>query len=226
VVVVVVVGSSSICRPVLSTLYVAPTAPFPCLHPGPGSTGSSCPLLDCTTSALTAFLAAVQAGPPGVDGTHAAIRTLAEAVGRPCLGASAPDDAETARRCHAVAAVALPWIVSVLDVQGGSSSALTQDALVLLLLAWRHRHTDSDFEDGDEAVLTQIANSIVRMLDAHGRDAGVVEAGLALLAELAKVLWLSAPSQVRGHVFWSIQGVFLGGSGSLRRIVCYHFERP
>ena len=121
-------------------------------------------------------------------------------MGRPCLGAGAPDDAETARRCHAVAAVALPWIVSVLDVQGGSSSALTQDALVLLLLAWQHRHTDSDFEDGDEAVLTQIANSIVRMLDAHGRDAGVVEAGLALLAELARNEWGNVTSQVRGGV--------------------------
>jgi hypothetical protein len=120
-------------------------------------------------------------------------------VGRPCLGTGASDDAELemARRRQAVAAVAVPWIVGILDIHGSSSPGMARDALALLLVLSRHCHTDDD-EDEEDGVLTQLANSIGPMLDAHARDAGVVEAGLALLAELAKDAWWNAASQVRG----------------------------
>ena len=107
-----------------------------------------------------------------------------------------------ARRRAAVAVVALPWIVGTLDVHGSSSPGMARDALALLLVLSWHRHTDceDEHEDEEEGVLTQLANSIARMLDAHARDAGVVEAGLALLAELGKDEWGNTPSQVRGGV--------------------------
>ncbi len=158
--------------------------------------------MDCTEAGITAFLAAVKAAPPGVDSAHAAIRTLSEAVERPCFGTGAPDGAqlEMASRRQAVAAVALPWIVGTLDIHGSSSPGMARDALALLLVVSWYRHTDceDEHEDEEEGVLTQLANSIGRMLDAHARDAGVVEAGLALLAELARNEWGNVTSQVRG----------------------------
>ena len=107
-----------------------------------------------------------------------------------------------ARRRQAVAAVAMPWIVGTLDVHGSSSPGMAWDALALLLVVSLYRHSccedEDEDEDEDEEVLMQLAHSIARMLDAHARDAGVVEAGLALLAELAKDEWGNVTSQVRG----------------------------
>ncbi len=116
-------------------------------------------------------------------------------MGRPCLGTGAPDDAEMARRCQAVAAVAIPWIVDTLDAHGCSSPGVARDALDLLLeVSWCWQAED---EGEDEGALTRLLNPVARMLDAHTRDAGVVEAGLALLAGLARAGW-DTTSQVRG----------------------------
>jgi hypothetical protein len=168
--------------------------------------------LDCTETGITAFLAAVQAGPPGVDSAHAAMLALAEAV-RPPLGAGASDGAETTRRRQAVAAVAIPWIVSTLDVHGSSNPGLARDALALLLeVSWCWR---ADCED--EGFLTHLANPIARMLDVHSSDAAVVEAGLSVLFDLAEhVNDRGTDSQVTG--WWSPECACI--AGGLRTPVC------
>ena len=178
------------------------TPPLQHEHAGRRRTRSSAPLLDCTETGITAFLAAVQAGPPGVDSAHAAILALAEAV-RPPLGAGASDGAETTRRRQAVAAVAIPWIVSTLDVHGSSNPGLARDALALLPLASRYRHSDCEDGDQDEGFLTHLANPVARMLDVHSSDAAVVEAGLSVLFDLAEDMHDAAgtDSQVRGCWF-------------------------
>ncbi len=101
------------------------------------------------------------------------------------MGREYDAELDMARRRQAVAAVAMPWIVRTLDVHGCSNRGMARDALTLLLVVSQCRHSgDDSFKN--YIALMRLANPVAEALDAHTRDAGVVQAGLALLAEVAK----------------------------------------
>jgi hypothetical protein len=99
----------------------------------------------------------------------------------------------------------MPWIVDTLDAHGGSNPGIAKDALALLLEVLSQAVAEN------KGALMHLANPVARMLDVHTSDVAVVEAGLAVLLDLAEHgSDAGTDSQVRGC--WSPSCACIAGA--------------